>query len=328
MYGKIRYDLTKEEILKRVSYWDLWSYYIPGVQLQKAFLSPLRNEKNGSASLFVAYDQSIILKDFGGEVYTIWSFLQKKYNLSYIEILLTINNDFDLNLATKKIVKPTMEFYGIAKRKKPLANSLRSEIAVKKRTWNDYDKQYWDTYHLDLKFIQKRGVIPLQNYWINDKLVYWYNTYNPAYSYEFKLDKKRKIYSPFSKEHKFYTNADNTIWQGEEYLPWIGDKLIINKSYKDVLVTENLSFNSVAPQSESQVFAEDKIEMLRKRFNQIYLLYDNDTTGIKYSNKNCEIFKDLIPIFVPLESNCKDISDYIKDYGYDNTLNLLKTMTK
>jgi len=327
MYGKIRYDLTKEEIVKRVSYWDLWSYYIPNCELKKRFLSPLRIEKVPSASLFIAYDGTILLKDHALGTFTIWSFLQRKYNLTYQEVLLTINNDFNLGLSSKKFVKPTMNFYGIPQKIKTHKDSPTSKISIKKREWNNYDKDYWNQYCLSLEFITKRNVIPLQNFWVNDILVYWYNPYNPSYCYEFKKDKKRKIYSPYAKNYKFCTNAGNDIWQGEEFLPWIGDILIINKSYKDVLVLESLGYNSVAPQSESHIFDEIKINTYKKRFEKIYLLYDNDETGKKYSKLNCDKH-DLIPIFVPIESNCKDISDYIKLKKEKETILLLKNLIK
>ncbi len=327
MYGKIRYDLNKEEILKRVSYWSLWSYYIHGVELRKKFLSPLRTEKDPSATLFIAYDGSILLKDFKLGVYTIWTFLKEKYNLTYQEVLLTINNDFDLKLTSKKLIKPTMNFYGIEQKIKIHKDNPDTKISIKKREWNQYDKEYWGQYCLDLEFLTKRHVIPLQNFWVNDKLVYWYNAYNPSYCYDFKKDKKRKIYSPYSKEYKFCRNVNNDVWQGEEFLPWVDEILIITKSYKDVLVLEKLGYNSVAPQSESICFDDIKMSTYKKRFKTIYLLYDNDETGKKYSKINCDKH-DLIPIFIPEESSCKDTSDYIKSNGKSKTINLINTLIK
>lgn len=327
MYGKVRYDLTKEEILKRVSYWDLWSYYIPGVELKKAFLSPLRQEDRPSANIFPTQDGKILFKDFKLGTFTIWSYLQEKYQLKYHEVLLMVNNDFNLSLTTNGIVKPTMDFYGIPRKIKIPKDNPETIIQIKRRQWNSSDREYWDQYYLKLEFITKRGVVPLQNFWINEQLVYWYNTFNPTYSYEFRSDKKRKIYSPYSDKYRFVTNADNSIWQGEEYLPWIDETLIITKSYKDVLAISNMKFNSVAPQSESFLFDEIKMTSYKKRFNKIYLLYDNDETGRKYSKLNCDKH-DLIPIFIPENSNCKDITDFIKINGYDNSINLIKNIIK
>jgi 5S rRNA maturation endonuclease (ribonuclease M5) len=65
------------------------------------------------------------------------------------------------------------------------------------------------------------------------------------------------------------------------------------------------------------------IDNLKTRFKYIYLLYDNDATGKKYSKKLCEQYR-LMPIFVP--EPVKDISDYRKTYGIVKTLGLLKSL--
>jgi hypothetical protein len=320
MYGTKPVKLTSEEILKRVSYWDLWSYYIPGVELKKKFLSPLRVEKRPSCSLFVTGDGVILMKDFNSGTYTIWKFLQERYGLTYAECLLTINNDFNLKLATPKI-KPTMAYYGIVKQEQPKLISERAKIQIKRREWNKADQAYWGKYNLDIEFISKRGVLPLQNFWVNEYLIYWYNEYNPAYSYEFG-NKTRKIYLPFDSKQKFIGNASDDILQGEDYLPWIDDVLFITKGYKDALVLSKLGYNSIAPQSESCTISIDKMNTLKHRFETIYLLYDNDSTGIKYSEKICN-HHNLIPIFVP--NGQKDISDYIEAKGKKETLKLIKS---
>lgn len=322
MYGTKPVKLTPEEILKRISYWDLWSYYIPGVQLKKKFLSPLRAEKKPSCSLFVTPDGVILMKDFNLGTYTIWKFLQEKYGLTYVECLLTINNDFNLKLATPKN-KPTMAYYGIVKQEQPKLDSVRAKIQIKRRDWNKMDEEYWAKYGLDLKFISKRGVLPLQNFWVNDSLVYWYNEFNPAYSYEFEKG-IRKIYTPFSKFGKFIGNASDDIFQGEKYLPWLDETLIITKGYKDVLVLSKLGYNSIAPQSESCNITVDKMRTLQHRFRTIYLLYDNDSAGIKGSKRICDQH-NLIPLFIPVESQCKDISDFIKQYGKKQTIKLIQS---
>lgn len=328
MYGKIRYDLTKEEILKRVSYLDLWSYYIPNVELKKPFLSPLRQERTPSANIFPTNDGKILFKDFKLGTYTIWNFLMLKYNLTFREMLLMINNDFNLGLSTgKQNNRPTMAYYGIPQKIKISFDNPETIIQIKKREFNNYDAEYWNQYHIPISFIAERDVVALQNFWINDKLVYWYNQYNPAYCYNFTSDKKRKIYCPYGKKYKFATNANNNIWQNDDFLPLHGDILIITKSYKDVLALSYMGFISIAPQSESQTFDEKRILMYKRRFEKIYILYDNDEVGFKYSMINSQKF-DLIPIFIPNDSQCKDITDYLKTYGISNSINLIKNLLK
>lgn len=321
MYGKPK-ELTIDEILKRISEWDLWSYYIPGVQLGKTFRSPLREDKTPSVSLFVSRNGSILLKDFAGTTMNIWTFLQYRYAMNFHEVLLTVNNDFNLKLTNKHLkVRPTMEFFGLPQ-KYQAEPSVAKTIQIKRRAWSTLDEEYWSQYNLSPEFIEARGVLPVQNYWINGNLIYWHSDYNPTYSYEFGKG-LRKLYAPKAKKFKFLTNANDSVMQGFKFLPKSADKLIITKGYKDVLVLESLGYHSFAPQSESMTMAESLIGNIKSRFNTIYLLYDNDTTGIKYSDKICKLH-NFNPIFVPKPE--KDISDYTAKYGKDATIELLKTL--
>lgn len=325
MYSAYTKTLSKEEILKRVSEWDLWSYYIPGVKLGGSFLSPLRKEKDPSASLFVSRSGNILLKDFKLGTFTIWSFLQEKYKLTYHECLLTINNDFNLGISSQKLGKPTMLYFGIEQEEKPKLQSDFKELKIKRRSWNNFDKNYWLQYGISVDFIEARNhkVIPLDNFWINGELSYWHYEYNPAYSYEFG-NRLRKIYMPYNKKVRFIMNCKENIMQGEDDLPRTGDNLLITKSYKDVLFLSTQGYNSVSPQSESNTIPEEVIARYTKRFKNIYLLYDNDEVGINYSNKNCEKYTNLIQIFVPKESKCKDISDFYKKHKQIETSKLLE----
>lgn len=322
MYGKPK-ELTIDEILKKVSEWDLWQYYIPGVQFKKKFKSPLRKDETPSVALFETHTGFLLLKDFAtGQTMNIWSFLQVRYGLNFREVLVTVNNDFNLKLLAKpRMSKPTMEIFGVVTNEK-VENKEGCSIKIKKREWSTADKVYWAEFGLTTDFLDSRGVKPLQNYWVNEYLVYWHSEANPTYSYEFG-NGKRKIYSPKSKKFKFLTNASDNILQGINYLPEHADILIITKAYKDVMVLQNLGYNAIAPQSESMRIPEKFMQNLKVRFKMIYLLYDNDATGIKFSKKLCDEH-GLIPIFVPEPT--KDISDFRKNYGLINTVGLLKTL--
>lgn len=321
MYGDQPKELSIEAITKKVSEWDLWRYYIPGVQLKRSFKSPLRKDENPSASLFVATDGRILLKDFQLGTYNIWQFLQSIYGLTFIEALRVVDNDFNLGLSSKPMFeRPTMEYIGIPSDDR-IEIREETKLPVKKRAWNKADEKYWGQFGLKTDFLQNHKIVPLQNYWVNDNLVYWYTPYDPAYSIEFGKG-IRKIYRPFAKRFKWVTNAKTCNVQGDEFLAKTGDILVITKSYKDVLLLKTLGFNSIASQSESVFIPEAIIEDYKKRFQQIYLLWDNDITGMKYGEKFSTLY-DFMPIFVPGDSGTKDISDYYRMYGQQKTRELL-----
>ncbi len=324
MYGQV-VDLNIEEILKKISEWDLWSYYIPGVQINKKFLSPLEVETRPSACLFVTHTGHILLKDFRLGTFNIWKFLQYKYKTNFFETLLIVDNDFNLGIGRRKFTKPTMDYFGLVNKAKPNLKKLSTILNRKKREWNKADIEYWSMYGLTTEFLNSRqhSVEPLQNFWVNDKLVYWYTEYNPAYSYEFG-NGKRKIYCPFDKNYKFIMSVGEDVLQGEDDLPWIDDTLILTKGYKDVLTLSNLGYNAVAPQSESFCLPESKMNNFFHRFETIFILYDNDSVGKKYSNVMCEKYPNLIPIFIPKDI-AKDISDYRKQTNEETTIKLIES---
>lgn len=324
MYGEAPKELTIESILKKVSEWDLWRYYVPEIVLNKAFCSPLRKDTKPSASLFKASNGNLLLKDFGHGVYNIWHFLQIKYGLTFIESLKVVDNDFNLKLSTTPLYEiPTMQFLGVATKDK-VEDNTPSIISIKKREWHKQDDLYWRSYGFSREYLDEAKIIPVENYWINGVLVYWYNKYNPAYSIEFGAG-KRKIYSPLATKFKWITNANNSIIQGEWFLPEKGENLIITKSYKDVLQLKLLEYCSVASQSESVFIAEDKIVSYKNRFKNIFVLWDNDSTGKKYSEKFCTMY-NLFSIFVPEEEAITDISDFYKKYGESKTKILTRNL--
>jgi hypothetical protein len=64
---------------------------------------------------------------------------------------------------------------------------------------------------------------------------------------------------------------------------------------------------------------------LNKRFDKIYVLYDNDVAGINGSNKMVENYK-VKQIFIPKETKCKDISDYCKIHKLEKTKELVNNL--
>jgi len=76
------------------------------------------------------------------------------------------------------------------------------------------------------------------------------------------------------------------------------------------------------------------IEDFFVKFKKIYILFDNDEAGIKgaaklYNQLSAYFNKDsLVNVTVPLETECKDISDFYAMYGKEETLNLLTRKIK
>jgi hypothetical protein len=114
--------------------------------------------------------------------------------------------------------------------------------------------------------------------------------------------------------------------QGKGMLPQSGDLLIVTKSLKDVMSMFEMRITAIAPPSEHQFLPENYFTKQKQRFNKIVMLWDNDSVGVKKSKEFSEKYK--IPFILIPESyqDCKDISDVVHKYGFEEATKLLKQL--
>ena len=126
-------------------------------------------------------------------------------------------------------------------------------------------------------------------------------------------------------------NCDKTLLQGYSQLPRNGDILVITKSLKDVMLFYELGINSIAPNSETMFLTSKVYLELNKRFDDIYILFDNDYQGITSMNKFRKQFKaegiDLKCAWIPRKYGAKDISDLYLKVGKERLIELIKLYT-
>lgn len=326
---EVKEELTIDNVLSKISDIDLFKTYCTTFkEIGKHFNSELRKDPVPSCMISY-YNGRLWYKDFGdtGKACTIEGYIQRKYGLSYLESLDKINNDFGLGLKSYK--NPSSKKYEIpiyTELDKSIIDNDDKIITINKREWLPHDIEFWyGRYYLTLKILKFYKIYPITSFTINGKKIK-----TDLHTYAFLIDvensvERYKIYSPFNKVFKWISNTKAHHYQGYNQLPWIYDKLIITKSLKDVAVLSLFKIPSIAPQSESQLIQEDFMKGLFKRFNKIYMFFDNDKTGIEGSKKNAELF-NIEERFIPIESGVKDVSDYIRKYGYKSTKKLVKQL--
>ena len=133
-----------------------------------------------------------------------------------------------------------------------------------------------------------------------------------------------KIYYPKRSDYRFIGNISTKTIQGYRQLPKNGKLLVITKSLKDCACLYSMGIPACAPQSETQFISNTILEDLRQRFDKIVLLFDLDETGIKFSKKIKKEYPFIKVTLLPRTKRCKDISDYYKKYGREETLNMIK----
>jgi hypothetical protein len=307
--------VNKKEILNLISQTDIFRFYIPNFEgLNKLFSSNLREDKNPSC-IIRERNGIFYYKDYTQkEYYDCFGYVALLFGANFYQALEIIRQDFRLPLVAGITVKHDLSSRVPVITKKDNVSSGRklTEIDVKIRKWNIYDKRYWSgKYDITIKDLNKFNVFPLSYFWINSYLI-------PAdlngYGYYFgKYPDGRnawKIYQPFSKRLKWLSNVNKL--QGFDQLPWIGEKLVITKSLKDVIVLSKLGYPAIAPHGESHFLDKNIMQKLLNRFKSITIIYDKDSSGEAGSKTLMKAY-NLNRVFL---KGAKDASDFIEKYDY------------
>jgi len=332
MFNLENLDLNKTYILSKVSEFQIFSYYCKNFkELNKRFSSELRTDNKPSCCI-KAYSTGLYYKDFTTEEsFNCFTYIQVKFKLIYnlditfYEVLRIIANDFKIirNIKDFRIEK-SLNYVGIADKYDKTSKIIR----IKERNWYKADT-YWKDYHITKEILNFFNVKPLSNYWVADKkdilhLVYSYdkNVFDPCYSYE-EGNGIRKILRPYSTDFKWVSNIPRNLYSGYKQINSTNIKknyLIVTSSLKDVMCWKIFGYDAIAPQSESIFLSYNAIELLKYKYNNIIVNYDNDNTGLKRMQNIVEEFPD-VKRFI---TNKKDISDNIYYQGLSKTEFLVK----
>lgn len=323
MIAKGNTDITIKELFRHTSEYDLMAYYLGVSSIPCVINSPIRVDKKPSFGLYSKKGERINYVDLAkGDRGGCLDLLMKYFNLSLPETIDKISKEIPKIKKDIKISHPdfkiTQDFCGGDK----LYNPNPVDLKVKIREWKDWDLQYWESYGIK-DFLNLGGIFPISHFFITKKGVE-YIIPAEKYGYVYVEHRNRKallkVYQPFSKEHKWINSMDSGTWNLWTKLPKEGKNLIITSSRKDSLcIWENTGIPSTSLQAETNIPAIEAIEHLKNRFDNIYILYDNDFNsesnwGRLMGQKISEMF-DLIQIEIPEDFQSKDPSDLYKNYN-------------
>ena len=336
---KARYNITLNDILKEVEEEQILNFYFGYPVIKGNIKSPVRDEKNNSFSIR-KYNNSIVCKDFGGDNFSgnLYSLLSKFFNITYLEVLDMIYKDIaKIKKANRTIIDQTLiSSIRITKSGKVKTIKTNTDLSIVVREWKDYDLEFWESFGISKKFLELSNTYAISHIIIQeDNIVKQIPAEKYAYAYaEFKDGKTSfKVYQPFSVEHKWINKHDPSVWDLWNKLPAKGKYLIITSSRKDALcIWENTGIPSTSLQSEGYNPKPSVIEELKNRFENIFILFDNDfnktkNTGVINSKKLCEQF-GLHFLLIPEEYQKKDPSDFCKYYGRKKTKQLINQLIK
>lgn len=309
MIGKSRHNTVLiNDVLSKVSESYIAYKYLNVNSIPCVINSPLREDNKPSFGLFSLDGNKIYYTDFATkESGGLFDLLQLVWKMPLNEVLLKIMSDI-------KDVHNTVNCKKLSNHVKVNSlSSAKSELKVKVRQWKSWDIDYWSNYGISLKWLKYAEVYPISHiFYSKDKHNYIFTADRLAYVYvEHKEGKTTyKIYQPLNKNgHKWSNKHDNSVISLWSKLPDTGDKLCICSSLKDALcLWANTGIPAINPQGEGYDISQTAIKELKKRFKQIYVLYDNDDVGIADGHKLADKtgFKY---IELPKFQSGKDISD-------------------
>ena len=201
--------------------------------------------------------------------------------------------------------------------------------------WNEYDEIYWKEIGVNLQHLNINFVYPIEQYYIdkniNPEPKYYYKISDPCYAYFLGKDRNSvnniKLYFPNRDKHsasKFICNCNHLegIYNLDrnDY-----NYIVITKSTKDRLSIgctiqsifpygeiPNIKIGVINIPHETYKLRNYEYEWLKSKLTidgKLISLMDNDRVGIVEANWLRKVY-NIIPIFIPIESGCKDFAEY------------------
>jgi len=321
-------DLTSIEIrpnvqtlYKLVGQETLMSFYFgEKIDLRNKYKNPFRSDKHATCFFKWSQGGNLYFIDYATEKihYNCIDIAQMRTGYEYPDILYKIESDFQLkNFSLEDRLGLKIEIDSL-KTVKP-AEVKPASIKVKLTKFNQKDLEYWSQFGVTEKILKFYDVRKVDKAWIAENIWYINNDFDPCYRYKEK--DKFKLYRPYAdKKVKFRTNFFGGMLEGYTQLPHKGSILIITKGTKDVMTLHSIGVNAVAVRSETTPISENAYELLRARFDSIYVWFDADRAGIEGAKKISEMYD--IPVLYHHASLGKDISDIYKKHGKEKLIEI------
>jgi hypothetical protein len=198
-----------------------------------------------------------------------------------------------------------------------IKDKFKTIIRFFSKDYTKTDKNFWSCYGITKKNLIEDGVKSVSYYIIIKELsedIIKPDT--PTYSLG-DFNKRVKLYRPYnSKKYRFLSTTVPNDIGGLHNINYNTNYIVITKSYKDYRVLKNENLNVVWLQNEVTIPDTDILVGIFKTFLKIYILFDNDKTGVE----NAAILKtkleiilniEVLVIFIPnaIGKNVKDPSD-------------------
>lgn len=303
-------QVTLKDILERVSEADILAFYLNITTVPCVVCSPLREDKNPSFGFYSLDGKKIYYKDLStGDKGGLFDLLTKLWLCDYPKAIERVYNDMCKFSATTTVKKQ-----GLTSVTTSNTYSKNMDLQCKVREWREHDIEYWNKYGISIKWLKYADVYPISHkIVIKDDKKYVLSADKYAYAY---VERKEgnvtlKIYQPYNKDgYKWSNKHDSSVISLWTKVPKQFTNICICASLKDALcLWANTGIPSIAVQGEGYNISETAVKELRKNYDNIYILFDNDEAGITDAKRLAEK-TGFTNIVLPKFEGGKDVSDY------------------
>jgi len=313
-----RAKLTIEEILKRVTEYDIFRWYMPSKnwKINQVTYSPFRNEKNPS---FMIGNKRGVLSfiDFADDTRRggCFDFVQMLFNLATLhDVLRMIDRDFGLGISNGKATEEYKKV--VAEYKQPEESKRYSLIQVQTRPFTQEELAYWNQYHQDLQDLRDNNIYSIKKLYLNKQL---FSLKETELRFGYLYNGHWKIYRPLNERKNKWVpnNVPITAMDGLADIKNC-NTAFINKSKKDYMVMKKVFPCCCAVQNEGVAcFSPENVEYLKANSDRQILSFDSDVAGVANSQQITKLF-DFEYTNVPrnyLSEGIKDWADLAKAHG-------------
>lgn len=316
--------ISKELILSRFSEEQLMEYYLHLPVRRGLFRSPLRRDKQPTCSFYRNNSGTLIFKDFAtGQHLNVFGVVQEIFKCDYHEALRIIANDMGIVRDRELRRNPGK----INESPTKITDKEMSKIQVEVQDFTDLELKWWGKYGITLNILKKFNVYSCKHVFLNGNLLAKSQQHCPIFGYygkKYQGIELWRCYFPKRTSFRFITNWPSKKIQGYDQLPKEGKLLVITKSMKDCMTLYSCGISAIAPNSENLFVSDNMLSELKSRFKYIVVFYDNDRPGLHNMARIRREHPELVYISIPKQYGSKDISDFYKDHGRKETLNLIK----
>lgn len=326
MVSKGKNSTSFKEISSKVSDAALVWFYLGVRQIPCFIQSPLRQDRRPSFGLYSldgkrVYFIDLATRERGG----VYDLLSSMWHCSFNEVLSRIQKDF-----LHKNGEANVNLLSAPKSVQEITKHSDVKVEVKVREWRQYDIDYWASYGVPLEWLKYADVYPISHKIVTkDGNTSVFGADRLAYAFvEHKEGKVTlKIYQPLNKDgYKWANTHDRSVVSLWTKIPETGDKVVICSSLKDALCFwANTGIPALALQGEGYGMSDTAISELKRRYKQVYILFDNDNAGIKDSRKLSEQ-TGFTNLTLPHFEGGKDVSDLMKCKGKEAFITIIRSL--